>query len=192
MATAPIPPEQELDTADTANKPQAGDPDNETFETMLAGLREHLFGKGEQGVVQRMTESQDPAKTLGEIVFVMVKEAADQAGQAGRDIDMDILMGVATELIDDISELMEAAGTPIDEKARGDALLYAQQFYVESADLSEDDINAAKQSLASMHEGGEVDEAVSYIQQRGTEEGVDPFGVEEQTPPARPAMMGRK
>lgn len=191
MAMPEQPVEQPLDTAETANKPQAGDPDTVTFETMLAGLREHLFGKGEQGVVQQLSEAEDVAKKLGEVVFVLVKEGAKQAEESGAEMDMDILMGVATELIDDIAELMEAHGVPIDEKARGDALLYAQQFYVESADPSDDERNAAKQSLASMRQDGQVDEATSYIQQRGTEEGVDPFGVEEELPPERPAMMGK-
>ena len=171
-----------LDTAETARQPQVagGDPDEQTFALMVAGLRNHIFGKGEAGIVKAMQAADDPGRVCGEIVFALVKEAAEQATKDGRELGMDVLLGVATEVIDDIAELMAAVGQPMDDKQREFALLYAQQLYVESSNPSDDERNMAKQSLAQMHADGSVDQAVSYVQQRGTEAGVDPFGVGEQ------------
>lgn len=179
-----------LDDAATAKQPQeSGDADDKTFVTMVAGLREHIFGSGEQGIVKRMMEADDPGRVCGEIVFALVQEAAHQAAESQRDMSIDMLLGVATEAIDDISELMAAHGKPMDEKQREFALLFAQQLYIESTDPSDQERNAAKQELAQMHKGGEVDVATEYVQQRGAEAGVDPFGVSQMQD--KPGMMGK-
>lgn len=181
----------QLDTAQTATQPQSQDPSAEVFATMTAGLREHVFGKGEQGIVEAMKSADDPGRVMGEIVFALVQEAAHQAEEQGAEMTMDILLGVATELIDDITELMDAYGMKLDDKQREYALLYAQQLYVDSSNPSPDERRAAQQDLAGMQQDGSLDTAVSYVQQRGTEAGVDPFGVN-QMGEERPGMMGRK
>lgn len=184
------PPSQQplLDTAATARGAQQVDPDAVTFTTMVAGLREHVFGKGEQAIVQRMQQADDPGRVLGEIVFALVHEAAMQAEKSGREISMDILMGVATELIDDVTELLAAHGMQLSPKAREYALLVAQQLYVENSNPDQNERDAAKQALSGLQQDGSVNMAVQYVQQRGTEAGADPFGVQQM----RPDMMGGK
>ena len=178
-----------LDTAQTAGQPQVGvDPDEQTYTMLVAGLRTHIFGKGEAGIVKAITNADQIGRVVGEVVFALVKEAATQASKANRDLDLDILMGVATEVIDDITELMAGHGVEISEKDREFALMYAQQLYVESSDPTDDDREAAKSLLRDLKQDGSVDQAVSYVQQRGAEEGVDPFGVEGDV--GRPGMMG--
>lgn len=178
----------ELDNAQTARQAQAADPDEEMFAMMVSGLREHIFGKGEQGILEAMTNADDPGRVMGEITFALVREAAHQAEEAGQELVWDVLIGVATEVIDDITEMVSAHGMEITDKHREFALLYAQQLYVEQQQPSKEERQAAQQELAMQKESGEVDQAVQYIQQRGTEEGVDPFGVNA----ARPGMMGEE
>lgn len=184
------PPSQQplLDNAATAGGAQQVDPDAVTFTTMVAGLREHVFGNGEAGIVQRMQQADDPGRVLGEIVFALVHEAATQAEKAGHELSMDILMGVATELIDDVTELLAAHGMQLSPKAREYALLVAQQLYVENSNPDQQERDTAKQALAGLQQDGSVNMAVQYVQQRGTEAGADPFGVQQM----RPDMMGGK
>jgi hypothetical protein len=182
-----------MDTAQTAKQPQVSGADEEkVFTMMVAGLREHVFGKGEQGIVKRMSEAEaeDVGRVCGEMVFSLVREAAKQAESAGHELSIDMLLGVATELIDDISELMEAYGKPMDEKQREFALLYAQQLYVENSNPTDEEREAAKQSLSAMRESGDVATATEYVQQRGAEAGADPFGVAEMKP--KPGMMAKE
>ena len=178
---------QMLDTADTAGRPQSEDMDTQMFEAMVAGLRQHIFGKGEQPIVKRMKEADDPGRVCGEVVFSLVREAAKQAQESGMPADVEILMAVATEVIDDITELMAAYGVQMTDKQREYALLVAQQLYVESSNPTDEERADARNAMADMKKGGDVDEAVKYVQQRGAEEGVDPFGVNEM----RPGMMGK-
>lgn len=169
----------ELDTAQTAAQPQAQDPDEEMFVVMTAGMRQHIFGKGEAGIVKRMQEADDPGRVMGEIVFALLREVGHQAEEQGKELVWDVLIGVATEMIDDITELMSAHGMDLTDQQREYALLYAQQLYVETYQPSTDERAAAQQQLGQFQQSGEFDQAVSYIQQRGMEAGVDPFGVEQ-------------
>lgn len=176
-----------MDTAATANQPQAGDPDANTFTAMVAALRKHIFGKGEAGIIKALKGADDIGRVLGEVVFSLVFTAGHQAEQAGRDLGMDILLGVATEVIDDIAELANAYGIQINDDMKHYALLYAQQLYVQQQKPSGEDQAVAKQQLAQYKQDGSMDTAVSYVQQKGMEYGTDPFGVNQMS--KRPGMM---
>lgn len=167
-----------LDTAATAAQPQAQDPDEEMFVVLSSGLRTYVFGKGEQGIVERMQGADDPGRVLGELVFALIREAVHQGEGEGREFSWDVLIGVATEVIDDITELMEAHGMELSDQMREYALLYAQQLYVDTYQPSQEERQAAQQQLAGFQQSGEFDTAVSYVQQRGMEAGADPFGVQ--------------
>lgn len=190
------PPEQmqpQLDDQATAGQAQASDEETAIYEQMVAGLRNHVFGKGEAGIVERLSQSKSAGQlvqALGETVFILVQEAAHQAEESGVPFDLDTLMGAATQLIDDIADLMEANGKPIPEDIRGDALMMANQLYVESSEPTDDEREAAKMSLAEQQKDGSVNEAVSYVQERGAMNGADPFGTEQM--PRRPGMMGKR
>lgn len=190
---APQPGQPQLDTAATAGQAQATDEETAIYEQMVAGLRNHVFGKGEKGIVERLSQSKSAeqlVRALGETVFILVQEAAKQAEESGVPFDLDTLMGAATQLIDDIADLMEANGKPIPEDIRGDALMMANQLYVESSEPTDDEREAAKMSLAEQQKDGSVNEAVSYVQERGAMNGADPFGTEQM--PQRPGMMGKR
>lgn len=190
MATVPgapgAPPGMMLDTAQTARQPQAQDPDEELFVMLVSGLRQHIFGPGEKGIIETLSQADDMGRVLGEVTFSLVREAAHQAEQNGKELVWDVLIGVATEVIDDITELMAAHGVEITDKDREYALLYAQQVYVETSNPSTEDRQAAQQQLGEFQQTGELDQAVSYVQQRGTEAGADPFGVDQM---GGPGMM---
>lgn len=181
-----------MDTPESAAQPQVqgGASEEDTFVMMVSGLRSHIFGKGEQGIVEQMAQADEIGRVMGEITFALVQEAAHQAEENGRELSMDILMGVATEVIDDLAELAIASGMEVQDKDREYALLFAQQLYVDNSNPSDDERNIAKQSLAAMKEDGSVDTATKYVQQRGAEEGVDPFDVEHMGD--KPSMMQGK
>lgn len=169
---------QPMDTAMTARQPQQVDPNDEAFATAVAGLREYIFGAGEAGIVQALSGADDIGRVMGEITYSLVSEAGHQAEEAGAAMVWDVLIGVATEVIDDLSELAMANDIEVTAKDQEYALLYAQQLYVESSDPSNEERQDAQMQLAEFQQSGELDEAVSYVQQRGAEEGADPFGVQ--------------
>ena len=189
-----------LDDAQSAKKPQAVDEQDDLFGKFVSTLRNHIFGKGEGGILRALQEAppENVGQTIGEMVFTMVQEVAHQAEAKGAQPEYDMLIGVATEAIDDIVELAEASGLDVPDEQREFALLYAQQLYVENQNPTDDEREAAKQDLAMLKQDGDVDEATKYVQQRGMEAGADPFDVagmdggggEEK--PQRPGLMGEQ
>lgn len=170
--------EGELDTQATARGAQTSDPQEEYFATLVAGLRNHIFGKGEGGIVRQLSQAEDVGRVLGELTFALVSEGVHQLEAKGvREIEYDMVIGVATEVIDDIAELMEAQGKPIDQQTREYGLLFAQQLYIDNQRPSDDQRKAASQDLAMLKQDGAVDTAVKYVQQTGAENGTDPFDV---------------
>lgn len=186
-------PDQNLDTAATARAPQATDPQEEYFGMLVAALRNHIFGKGEQGIVRAASEADDVGRVVGEMVYVMVAEAIHQLEAKGvKDLDYDMVLGVATEAIDDIAELLEASGVLFDQQAREYALLYAQDLYVQNQNPSDDQRKAAAQDLAALKQDGAVDQATTYVQKVGMENGTDPFDVAGMSPNTdNPKAAGR-
>lgn len=162
------------------------DPATQTQEEMIAGLVEHIFGPAEPAMKKMIQESQDLGTDIGSATLAMVKAAADQAEQAGREFDMEMLLNTAAEVIDALLELSAAMGKiedPEDEDLRADALMTAVQGYLASAQFSPEEQEAAKQLLQQMTEGGEVDEAANTISAIGARRGIDPFADDEPAAP---------
>lgn len=171
--------------------------ETEIFETMVAGLREHIFGGAEQGIREKLRNTEDVYGDVGNMALALVMEAAKQATQSGApiDIDFDMLMSVGSEIIDDLLEIADAMGVldGVDDDDRTKAMLSAIRAYLMSADVPPEEQEMAKQQLQQMQAEGDVDEAAGQLAALGEREGVDPFADKEQPPqqqPQRPSLMG--
>lgn len=184
------PPQNELDEQDEPDD-EASPEETEAYETMVSGLRNHIFGTAEESIRNKLRESKDPVTEIGNMMLALVMEAASQANQAGVETSFELLVSVGTEVIDDLLELAEAMGVvkAITDDDREKALFTAVQGYLVSADVPPEEQELAKEQLAEMHASGEVDRVAAHVRERAIrEEGVDPFANGEQVP-ARPRMM---
>ena len=202
----PIPAEQMQPGAepppgtDTSAPAENQQGDQDTFENMVAGLTEFIFGKGKQGIVDQLRASKDIPQTIGEIAFSLLTEAGKQAEESSTDIDMDILLGVASEVIDSLIRMVDALkiDAPEDDAIREQAMIVAVQSYLSTAKPGSDEQEAAKQVLMQMQSSGTVDEGAAQLKEMGARRGVDPFAEQappeqappEQTPPQAPLMNG--
>jgi len=174
---------------------EAGSPQEvEAYETLVAGIREHIFGKGEAAIRDKLRSSQSIEEDIGSMVLAMIMEGAKQASSQGIELDFDTIVSAGTEIIDDMFEIAEAMGVvdEVTDDMRSKALLSAVRAYLMSANISEEERAAAQQELQQMQIGGDVDSTASYLSEMGQREGVDPFAEAEQPPPARqrPSIMG--
>lgn len=167
------------------------DADTETFETMVAGLVKHIFGAGEKGIKDQLKASKDLPLDIGNLTYTMVDAAADQAGKAGREFDLDMLMGVSAEVIDSLLQLAEAIGlieSADDDELREDAMMNAVKAYLTAGEASPEEQEAAKQMLAQMSDDGMVDEAEGTIAAMGARHGQDPFADDPVDAPPQPGQ----
>lgn len=165
--------------------------EQEVFEQMVSALRDHIFGAAEEGIRAKLRQSQDIHDDIGSMALAMVMEAAKQAGQAGVDVDFDMLMSVGTEVIEDLLDVAEAMGLlkKVGEDDMMKATMSAVRAYLMSADVPPEEQEAARQQLQQMQVEGDVDAVAGEIDRLGKKEGVDPFAEGEQVP-ARPQLMG--
>lgn len=190
-----MPPEEELPEDGLEEEDEAGSPEEtEAYETMVAGLREHIFGAAEEGIREKLRTTEDLHTDVGNMALALVMEAGKQAGDSGIDADFEMLLNVGTEIIDDLLDIAEAMGVleEITDDDRSKSLLAAVRAYLSSADVPPEEQEAAKQALQQMQMDGAVDETASELSAMGEREGVDPFADEEQPPeqPQRPGLMG--
>jgi hypothetical protein len=163
----------------------------ETFEAMVASLTEHLTGPAGDKLIKRLKTVDSPAQHVGVAVFQLVKAAADEAAAAQRPTSIELLLGVASDVIESIMRMAQAAkidiGDPEDFMA--EALFSAVQAYGTSAPQGSEEQEAAKAMLADMQQDGTLDEGVAAMQEMGAKAGVDPFAPK-QNPMAQGVRAG--
>jgi hypothetical protein len=177
----------------------AGADETEIFETIVAGLTEHMYGKAMKGIVKTLRDSKNPARDAGTIAFQYVQTAAKQTQAAGHEVDLDMLLGVATEVIESLMKMAQAAKVKIKapKQFMTEALFTAIQAYLSTVEPGSEESEAAKGMLAEMQANGTVRQGAQALQELGAEAGVDPFAEsqQQQAPPqdavpAGPGLIG--
>lgn len=173
--------------------PQADAVDQETFEQMVAGLLEFIHGKGRRGVMKKIEEAKDEeslAEAIGMSAYTLTHEAASQMSQKGASMDMDMLLGVATEMIDALVRMAQAMKKPIadPETLSEQALIFALNAYIQTANPSEDEKAEAMAVLQQMGASGMLEEGAAQLQDLGARSGVDPFA--QSAPQQKPMAKG--
>lgn len=169
--------------------------DAETFESMVASLTEHLAGPAGDKLIKRLKTDERPARYAGVAVFQMVKAAADEAAAAQRPVSIELLLGVASDVIETIMRMAEAAKVKIGdpEDFMAEAMFSAVEAYGATAPQGSEEQEAAKAMLAEMQQDGTLDEGAAALQEMGQKAGVDPFAPK-QNPMAqgvRAGLMGQ-
>lgn len=153
------------------------------FETMLAGLLDWVWGQGKADIQRQIQQatSDTLATTIGHIVYALVQQGAEQAAQKGFDLTMDMLMGVATELIESLEKMAAAMNQQFDAQAVGlQALTTALSDYAHSQPDGSEGQQDAQNALKELGQQN-VDDASSTLAQIGQRHGVDPFAQSQQS-----------
>jgi hypothetical protein len=155
------------------------DADTQTFKQMVNGLVGHMFGAGEEGIKKRLRDgAQQLPQTMGTLALTMIEEATRQADEAGAQYDTDMLLGVASEVIDNLIDMADAMGLiegTSDDNLREDAMMHAVESYAMTAEPGSEEQEAAQQMLQQFQQDGTMAEAEATIAEMGKRRGVDPF-----------------
>lgn len=163
--------------------------DDKLYQTILAGLLDWIWGKGQPDIQRQLQQaSQDTLPTaIGHIVFALVQEGSEQAHDAGHDPSMDVLLGVATELIESLEKMAAALGFQFDAQAVSmQALTTALTDYAHSLPDGSAAQKDAQDALRQL-DPGDVRQAGQTLQQIGAQNGVDPFAQQQQQGQGMPA-----
>ena len=143
-----------------------GASDEELVEFVALQLVQYIHKGGRQTIVQELQSGQELHEVIGTITYGLVKQAADQGEQDGIALDQDMLIGVATEVIDELFDLAKSLKVEGDytEDGKAAALMQVMQIHGQSMEGDPEAQAMAQEDLAGMIESGEVDEAQSFFQ----------------------------
>lgn len=151
--------------------------ERDLYETLLAGLLDWVWGKG-QADIQRQLQQATPdtlATVIGHIVYALVQQGAEQGHAAGHDFDMDMLLGVATELIESLEKMAGAMNMQFDAQAVAlQALTQALNDYADSLPDGSQAQQDAREALKQLSQQ-DLNDAGSTLSEIGQRNGVDPF-----------------
>lgn len=150
---------------------------NKLFQQMLAGLLQWIWGKGMPDIQHQLQGATDGTLpvVIGHIAFALIQEGVDQGEKAGHTFDTDMLMGIATELIESLTKM--AAGMNMQFNAKALSLRALVQVLSDYADTLPPGSDAQQQAKEAMQELGQsgVQQGADALKQIGAENGVDPF-----------------
>lgn len=136
--------------------------EEEMFEYLAAMATKYIHKDGRQAVAALLQEEGEIYEKVGAACFQIVSQIAQQAEQSGEQLGQDILLGLATHVIDEIAELTAASGTEMGTDDKEAALMHAVMLYQEGNPAEEDPA-----ALAAMAGDPEVDEAIAHLQSYG-------------------------
>ena len=167
-----------------AHPPIQNDPrEAELVETMIMDAMEYIHGKGSQEIVKALETSTDTSASMAAIAYKVVKGVADKNAKGARvDMDIDMLMGVATEAIDMVTEVATAAnqlmpGSNVTQ-LKEDTLLRLTALHGEQLEGKEgftpEQKDAASVDLRDYMSDGGTQKAFDYVNGRAKAEGLNP------------------
>ena len=151
----------------------------ELVETMTLDLMDWMTGKAAKQIVKKVRESTNQSATMAAITYKGVKSVATKnARGAIVEMDIDMLMGVATEGIDMLTEIVEASGqiqpgSNVD-RLKEDTLLKLTVMHGETIEQSPENRQAAATDLRDYMSDGGTQKAFDYMNARAAEEGINP------------------
>lgn len=151
--------------------------DRKLFETLLAGLLDWMWGKGKPDIqrqIQQATPDTLPT-VIGHITFALVQQGAEQGHAAGHTFDMEMLVGVATELIESLEKMAAAMNIQFDAQAVAlQAMTQALNDFAESLPDGSQAQQDAREAIKDFTPE-EFNEAAGTLREIGQRNGVDPF-----------------
>ena len=155
----------------------------ELVEDMILDSMDYIFGKGSEAILEMMESSTDTSQSIATAAYKVVRSTAEKhKATAQVEMDMDMMLGVATECIDMVTEVAETSNQIIKgvnvQQIKEDALLklttlHGQQMEGEEGFTEEQQQMAATDLRDYMSDGG-TQKGFDYVNKRATAEGLNP------------------
>jgi len=127
-------------------------------------VEQHIHGQGREEILAQLEQSPTP-DTIAKITHDLIMMMDGQASQRGAPLEMDVIMGVATETIDILVEILEAMGQAQGdpEDIREETLIKTLLLHMETIGDDPEEKAAAQQLLQGLMADGSVDMAMKHI-----------------------------
>lgn len=131
-------------------------------------VEQHIHGRKREQILDQFSRN-PTADAVASITYDLIRKMDEQASQRNSPLELDVLMGVATETIDILVEIMEAMGINMDpNEMREEALMKMVLLHMQFVEDDPEEKAAAQELLMALQEGGEFDQGMEYIQKRAS------------------------
>ena len=135
----------------------------ELVNSLVSQVEQHLHGPAREQILGQL-EQNPTADTLAEITYKTIMGVDQQASQRGAPVEIDVLLGVATETIDLLIEIMEAMGVQFKpEEMREETLIKIVLLHMQAVEGDPEEKAAAEELLAQLTSDGTMDQAMAHI-----------------------------
>ncbi len=157
-------------------------------------VEQKIHGEGRDQILAQL--EQDPtAKTLGTVTYEVVMAVDTQAAERGAPVDLDVLMGVATETIDMLIEIMQAMGIElVPAEMQEEALLNLVMLHMQAVEGDPEQKAAAEELLIALDADGTLDSSMEHINEKAdaSPEQMAQAGLSMGAPKQKPLAAGVK
>lgn len=149
----------------------------ELMNQMIAEAVDYVHGRARDQIVKQLGNAKDTSETMAAITYKTAEGILRKYKGKGLDAELDLAMGLATEVIDMQMEILERVNPNVvntnQQRLREDALLRTITMYAENLEDTPETQAQAKEMLASFMQDGSVDTAFGYVNRRAKEEGLN-------------------
>jgi hypothetical protein len=130
---------------------------------LSAQVEQRIHGPEREKILKRL--EQDPsADALAEFVYNTILSIDQQADNRGAPVDIDVLMGVATETIDRLVEILEAMAVEFDpDEMREETLLKIVMLHMKAVEGNPEEKAAAEELLLALTEDGTMQNSMDHV-----------------------------
>ncbi len=152
-------------------------PTGELLTQLVAEAVDYIHGKARDQVVEKLTASENMSETIAAVTYKLTRGLLEKHKEQGlaMDIEMDLAMGLATEVIDMQMEMLERIRPDLGEqsqKIREDSLLRTMMIHAEQMEGNPDAKADAETMMRGFIQDGTADVAFQYMNKRAAEEGL--------------------
>jgi len=133
-----------------------------------AQVERKIHGPAREKILKRL--EQDPSTdALAEFVYNTIISIDKQAESRGAPVDIDVLMGVATETIDRLLEIMEAMQIEFDaDEMREETLLKIVMLHMKAVEGDPEEKAAAEELLMALSADGTMQASMNHIEAKAS------------------------
>ena len=126
-------------------------------------VEQHIHGRQREKILTQLQKN-PTADAVASLTYELITGMDKQAEERGAPIGLDVILGVATETIDILVEIMEAMGVEMDpEEMRSESLMKMVLLHMQMVEDDPAEKAAAQEMLVALTEDGSIDQSMEYI-----------------------------
>ena len=164
----------------------------ELVNSLVTQVEQHIHGPAREQILAQLSEN-PTADTMAEITHSTIMAMDQQAAERGAPLDIDVLMGVATETIDMLIEILEAMGAEVNpDEMREETLLKTVMLHMKEVEGDPEQQAAAQELLAVLGADGTLEQSMDHINQKASasKEEMQMVGQQMAAPQPKPVAAG--